>query len=178
MNKWKSLQLLSGSVSCMLLGTLLGRFYDYFMNKLNTDVDLVNTGDTPYEITVTPSQCCLFIEENDIDCEVCCSLAVRKNHGQRIKDNLYREGSLVGSCMKFKRKDLYMCVCCTAIRLRLQYCAHRSLLQTLELKPPSVLLLGSVEEEYSGNNSGRALFLFRNLVSNDANIYRPCVYLP
>ena len=42
----------------------------------------------------------------------------------------------------------------------------RSLLQTLELKPPRVLLLGPVEEEYSGNNSGRALFLFRNLVSN------------
>jgi len=42
----------------------------------NTDVDLVNSGDTPYEITVTPSQCCLFIEENDIDCEVCKHLIV------------------------------------------------------------------------------------------------------
>lgn len=37
----------------------------------NTDIDLVNSDDTPHKVTVTPLQCCLFIEENDIDCEVC-----------------------------------------------------------------------------------------------------------
>lgn len=37
----------------------------------NTDVDLVNSDDMPHKVTVTPLQCCLFIEENDIDCEVC-----------------------------------------------------------------------------------------------------------
>ena len=37
----------------------------------NTDVDLVNSDDTPHKVTVTPLQCCIFIEENDIDCEVC-----------------------------------------------------------------------------------------------------------
>ena len=36
----------------------------------NTDVDLVNSDDTPHKVTVTPLQCCIFIEENDIDCEV------------------------------------------------------------------------------------------------------------
>lgn len=36
----------------------------------NADVDVVNSDDTPHKVTVTPLQCCLFIEENDIDCEV------------------------------------------------------------------------------------------------------------
>ena len=39
------------------------------------------------------------------------------------------------------------------------------LLQTIELRPARVLLLGPLEEERTGNNSGRALFLFRNLVN-------------
>ena len=35
-----------------------------------TDIDLVNKGGTPYEVTVTPEQCCLQITHNDTDCEV------------------------------------------------------------------------------------------------------------
>lgn len=55
------------------------------MCTCNTDVDLVNSGDTPYEITVTPSQCCLFIEEKDIDCEVCKHLIVNVTWGSSKK---------------------------------------------------------------------------------------------
>jgi len=40
----------------------------------NTDVDLVNSDDTQHKVTVTPLQCCIFVEENDIDCEVCINI--------------------------------------------------------------------------------------------------------
>ena len=36
-----------------------------------------------------------------------------------------------------------------------------------------MLLLGPLEEEHSGNNSGRALFLFRNLVSYQYRLGHP-----
>ena len=52
----------------------------------NTDVDLVNSDDTPHKVTVTPLQCCIFIEENDIDCEVCIKYGY--NRMARIHRNL------------------------------------------------------------------------------------------
>ena len=75
MNMWKSLQLPSAFVSfCMNLWKFRRRASAHRLHMVidaNTDVDLVNSDDTPHKVTVTPLQCCLFIEENDIDCEVC-----------------------------------------------------------------------------------------------------------
>lgn len=34
------------------------------------DIDLKNTAEERLNVTVTPDQCCLIIEDNDIDCEV------------------------------------------------------------------------------------------------------------
>ena len=40
------------------------------LNCVCADIDIVNTGGTPYEVTVTPELCCLEISANDTDCEV------------------------------------------------------------------------------------------------------------
>ena len=43
------------------------------MNRAHyADIDLVHTakGKEPYEVTISPDQCCLEIAQNDIDCHV------------------------------------------------------------------------------------------------------------
>lgn len=36
----------------------------------HADIEFINNDNTPHEIKVTPTKCCLFIEEDDVDCEV------------------------------------------------------------------------------------------------------------
>lgn len=114
----------------------------------NTDVDVVNSDDTPHKVTVTPLQCCLFIEENDIDCEV---------RSKLLFIIIYSQACMCASVATMVQR----CVFIADIDCEVYFC----LLQTIELRPARVLLLGPLEEERTGNNSGRALFLFRNLVS-------------
>ena len=114
----------------------------------NTDVDVVNSDDTLHKVTVTPLQCCLFIEENDIDCEV---------RSKLLFIIIYSQACMCASVATMVQR----CVFIADIDCEVYFC----LLQTIELRPARVLLLGPLEEEHTGNNSGRALFSFRNLVS-------------
>lgn len=36
----------------------------------NADIDLRNIAQIPYEVKITPLECCLEIESHDLDCEV------------------------------------------------------------------------------------------------------------
>lgn len=57
-NNWKSMH-----VCYSLLYIMQAVLY-------HADIEFINNDNTPHEIKVTPTKCCLFIEEDDVDCEV------------------------------------------------------------------------------------------------------------
>ena len=95
---------------------------------------MVNIGETPYEVTVSPLHCCLEIDVNDTDCEVLTS---------KMIIGPWRQAGVGHMLAGIHKSWLHT-------------------LQVMHLRPSRTLLLGS-ENTYD-NRTGSVSFLFRNLV--------------
>ena len=60
------------------------------LNCVCADIDIVNTGGTPYEVTVTPELCCLEMTQTvRLDIHKLCTLTVQKPNTVSFHATIY-----------------------------------------------------------------------------------------